>query len=54
MEKRKIVNVLKKRSVYNYNVEVTGDDSILTLSTCTGNGTKRMVLHAKKIDYISK
>ena len=53
-EFNKFVNVLKKRSVYNYNVEVTGDDSILTLSTCTGNGTKRMVLHAKKIDYISK
>lgn len=46
------VNTLKKRSVYNYGVEVNGDDSILTLSTCTGNGTKRMVLHAKKIESI--
>ncbi len=40
---------LKKRSVYNYGVDVDDSDSILTLSTCTGNGTKRMVLHAKKL-----
>ena len=46
----KFVKTLKKRSVYDYKVEVNGSDSILTLSTCTGNGTKRMVLHAKKID----
>ena len=46
------VNTLKKRSVYNYNVEVDGEDSILTLSTCTGNGKSRMVLHAKRIELI--
>jgi len=46
------VNTLKKRSVYDYNVEVSGEDSILTLSTCTGNGKSRMVLHAKRIDLI--
>lgn len=46
------VNTLKKRSVYDYNVDVDGDDSILTLSTCTGNGKSRMVLHAKRIDLI--
>ena len=43
------INILKKRSVYDYQIDVSGDDSILTLSTCTGNGTKRMVLHAKLI-----
>lgn len=43
----KFVNTLKNRSVYNYHVNVSGSDSILTLSTCTGSGTKRMVLHAK-------
>lgn len=47
------VNTLKKRSVYNYGVEVDGEDSILTLSTCTGNGKSRMVLHAKRIDLIA-
>ena len=44
------VNTLKKRSVYDYQIDVSGDDSILTLSTCTGNGTKRMVLHAKIVN----
>ena len=47
------VNTLKKRSVYNYGVEVSGEDSILTLSTCTGNGKSRMVLHAKRIDIMA-
>ena len=44
------INTLKKRSVYNYGVNVNGEDSILTLSTCTNNGKSRMVLHAKLID----
>ena len=44
------VNTIKKRSVYNYPVDVNSKDSILTLSTCTGNGTSRMVLHAKLIN----
>ena len=48
----KFINTLKKRSVYNYGREVNGDDSILTLSTCTGNGKSRMVLHAKRIDLV--
>ena len=47
------VNTLKKRSVYDYGVLVSGEDSILTLSTCTGNGKSRMVLHAKKIDLMA-
>lgn len=47
------VNTLKKRSVYNYNVDVSGEDSILTLSTCTGNGKSRMVLHAKLLDLVA-
>lgn len=51
-EFNKFVNTLRKRSVYNYKVDVNGDDHILTLSTCTGNGKYRMVLHAKLIDNI--
>ena len=46
------INTLKRRSVYDYGVVVSGEDSILTLSTCTGNGKSRMVLHAKKIDLV--
>ncbi len=48
-EFKKFINTLKKRSVYNYNTSIDENDSILTLSTCTGNGTKRMVLHAKEL-----
>ena len=46
----KFIKTLKKRSVYNYGIEVSGEDSILTLSTCTGNGKSRMVLHAKLLE----
>lgn len=42
------VNVIKSRSVYDYNVDVGVNDKILTLSSCYDN-TKRMVLHAKLI-----
>ena len=48
-EFKNFINVLTKRSVYKYNVSVQETDHILTLSTCTGNGKKRMVLHAKEI-----
>lgn len=44
------IKTLKKRSVYNYGIEVSEEDSILTLSTCTGNGKSRMVLHAKLLE----
>lgn len=50
----KFVKTLKKRSVYNYQVDVSGEDSILTLSTCTGDGTSRMVLHAKRLSNIEE
>ena len=49
----KFIKTLKKRSVYDYGVDVSGSDSILTLSTCTGNGKSRMVLHAKLIDLVA-
>ena len=44
------LNTLKKRSIYNFNVELHSSDKIITLSTCsdsTGNG--RIVVHAKLI-----
>lgn len=40
---------LKSRSVNDYNVSLDKEDSILTLSTCSSGGTKRVVLHAKLI-----
>lgn len=44
------LKTLKSRSNYNYNEILDVNDRILTLSTCTDNGTKRVVLHAKLIN----
>ena len=43
------INTLKNRSVKDFEIEVTENDSILTLSTCADNNKFRIVLHAKKI-----
>lgn len=43
------INTLKSRSVYNFGIDVTPDDKILTLSTCDNTGTKRVAVHAKMI-----
>ena len=37
-------NMLKKRSIHNFNVPLSSNDKILTLSTCTDHG--RLVVHA--------
>lgn len=44
------INTLKERSNHDYQVNLTKDDKILTLSSCIGDGTKRVVLHAKLIN----
>lgn len=41
------VKTIKERSESKYDVEVTKDDKILTLSSCTPSGKKRVVVHAK-------
>lgn len=43
------VNTLKDRSVKDFGIEVSENDSILTLSTCANDNKYRVVLHAKKI-----
>lgn len=40
---------IKASSAYDTGVEVTVDDNVLTLSTCTSGGQKRYVVHAKKV-----
>ena len=40
---------LKERSSYDTGVEVTKDDPIITLSTCTKSGKDRYLVHAKKV-----
>lgn len=47
----KYIDVVKKRSIKDFNIEVTEEDNILTLSTCGNNSKYRVVLHAKKIVY---
>ena len=40
------LNTLKKRSIYDYGVDLNSDDKILTLSTCY-NSSDKTVIHAK-------
>jgi len=47
-EYEKFLQTLKERSAKDFNVELTKDDTILTLSTCANNNKYRVVLHAKK------
>lgn len=44
------VNLIKGRSIYNFNVNVDAGDKILTLSTCTGSNNRRLAIHAVLID----
>ena len=44
-EKLKFYNMLKNRSIYNFNIELTDKDKILTLSTCADE-ENRYVIHA--------
>lgn len=43
------IETLIKRSKKDFDVEVSNEDTILTLSTCANNNKYRVVLHAKKI-----
>ena len=44
----KFVKTIKARSMYDFGIEVSKDDSILTLSTCANDNRYRVVLHAKR------
>lgn len=46
--KEDFINLIKKRSKYDFNTDVDINDKIITLSTCYGNYNK-MVMHAKLI-----
>ena len=46
----KFLKTIKSRSNHDYGIELTKDDTILTLSSCLGAGEKRVVLHAKKVN----
>ncbi len=40
------IDMITDRSIYTFNTPVSTKDKILTLSTCSNNGTKRLVIHA--------
>ena len=44
------ITMITKRSIYDFNVPIDADDKIITLSTCSNNGTKRLVIHAVLLD----
>lgn len=46
----KFLSTLKSRSIYNFDIDVSENDKILTLSTCDNTGTKRVAVHAKMIN----
>jgi len=46
---QEFINTVKNRSLYDFAVDVSIDDKILTLSTCYNNAEK-VVLHAKLIE----
>ena len=48
IEYQELLDMIKNRSSYNFNTNVTSTDNILTLSSCYSNSDK-MVVHAKLI-----
>ena len=49
-EYTEFLKTIKSRSNYNYKVDLNKSNKILTLSSCIGEGQKRVVLHAKLIE----
>lgn len=47
---QEFINLITNRSIYEFNTPVSTNDKILTLSTCSNNGKKRLVIHAVLID----
>ena len=50
---QEFINLIKNRSIYDFNTEVSTSDKILTLSSCY-NDVDRMVLHAKLVKIVEK
>ena len=48
-EFEQFIKTMKKRSIRDFDVDVSKNDTILTLSTCANNDKYRIVLQAKKI-----
>lgn len=52
-EHQEFIDTIHGRSIYDFNTDVNHEDKVLTLSTCSDDGTKRVVIHAKmiKVEY---
>ena len=48
-EFKNFIKLIKNRSIYNFNINVTENDKIITLSTCYRTD-ERMVMHAKLLE----
>lgn len=48
------LDMLKSRSIIDFNIELSYTDKIITLSTCDDTGTKRVAVHAKLIKIENK
>ena len=44
------INLIKGRSIKDFDVDYTINDKMITLSTCSSKGDKRLVVHAKIIE----
>lgn len=53
-EFQNFIDKIKLRSLKDFNIDVTSDDKILTLSTCADNNNYRVVLHAVFLETPSK
>lgn len=49
-EFQKFLDMIRGRSIYDFGVDVTSDDHIITLSTCSIPNTYRLVVHAVLIN----
>ncbi len=49
-EYNSFITKIASRSNYNYNVDLKDTNTVLTLSTCSSGGRKRVVLHAKLVN----
>lgn len=50
---QQFIDMIKGRSIYDFGVDVSINDKIITLSSCY-NDTDRMVLHAKLVKIVEK
>lgn len=48
-EHKTFLDTIKGRSIYDFKEDVDIENKVLTLQTCTDDGTKRIVIHAKMI-----